>query len=480
MFTRSIRPLALAALAALGLATAAAPALAQSQQGSAAAQRERERDDARNASRSGPGGGRPTTAAQRTRGMAEAPAVIQAAGVPCQLADAMWIGNSGTRKAYEVACTGSLGYILVTAEQAGGAPTVQDCVAIDTLARRELAANPAATPNRCTLPGNADPKAGLAPFVTQAGRTCTINNARAIGEGSGLMRYEIGCSEGSGFLLDRPTPGSTTPLRTVSCLEASAANIVCEYTPREAISASLQRAVASQTPPCPAIANYRWMGRSQDNQTEYVELACGSAGYVAQMNNAGAVQQWFTCDRAAAIGGGCTLTSAAVASTQENGLYTTAARGIGYNCDVQRYRRIGREANNGREVVELVCAGQPESSIAFLPVPNGTGQGEYIDCVVGAARQVPCQLNPISTTYPRVTREIAGKGQTCNVSELRGVGAAPDGSFYVEAACGGTPGYFLQYRGRTLASVITCREASGIGGGCTLPANRAAAPPARR
>src|SRR5690349_13719082 len=67
--------------------------------------------------------------AARKAGMAEAPAVITAANVPCQLSDARKIGeDKKTKTAYfEVACApGSMGYVLQA--PAGGTPTVYSCI----------------------------------------------------------------------------------------------------------------------------------------------------------------------------------------------------------------------------------------------------------------------------------------------------------------------------------------------------------------
>lgn len=472
MFKAFLRPLALAATAAFGLSLAASPVLAQnSNQPSRAAQEERAREDARRGTTSGRPA--PNEAARRERGQREAPAVLQAAGLNCQVSEAIWRGTAGSgasaRQGYEVACGPSLGYILVTGAD-GAAPTVVDCLAAETIARRDLAANPQANVTRCSLPGNANPAQGLQPLVQQANLQCTVNNARAVGEAGGFMRYEVGCAQGGGYLIDRPAAGSSEQLRTTSCFEASASNITCEYTPRTALLTQVGQLVGGQTPACTPVEDFRIMGRSNSGST-FIEVKCGTNGYVAELNAQNQVQQWLTCARASSIGGGCTLTSAAAAEAAEAPLYTASAREIGLDCNVERYRRVGRETNNGREVVELICAGRPEPVIALFPVPGGTGSGEYYDCVLASARGLACQLAPVSTTYARLSRDISAKGQTCNVAEARGAGQAGDGNYYVEVSCTGAQGLFLQYRGRDLNQAIPCREADGIGSGCTLPAN---------
>src|SRR5690348_5531916 len=79
------------------------------------------------------------TDAQRKQGMAEAPAIVQAAGLPCQVSDARFVGKTSEDKKnnkpamsyYEVACgAGNMGYVL---QAAAGAPaTAFSCIEADT------------------------------------------------------------------------------------------------------------------------------------------------------------------------------------------------------------------------------------------------------------------------------------------------------------------------------------------------------------
>src|SRR5688500_18027231 len=60
----------------------------------------------------------------RKKGMAEAPAAVQAAGLTCQVADARLIGtapadkanNKPARQIYEVACNGGGGFVIAAAK----------------------------------------------------------------------------------------------------------------------------------------------------------------------------------------------------------------------------------------------------------------------------------------------------------------------------------------------------------------------------
>src|SRR5690606_7044771 len=110
----------------------------------------------------------------------EAPAAAARAQLPCTVSDAYFI-NSGKNpdteeelNYYEVACSGSLGYIIEAS------PTVArgfDCLSIAVQAEESEQRDPLL----CRLEGNADPKMGFAAFVSAAGRTCAVTQARQMG-----------------------------------------------------------------------------------------------------------------------------------------------------------------------------------------------------------------------------------------------------------------------------------------------------------
>ena len=94
--------------------------------------------------------------AARKAGMAQAPAVVTAVGVPCQVADARLIGEDKKTKTsyFEVACgAGAMGYVLQN--PAGGTPTAFSCIEANTppapaSRRRRPACCPATTiPRPC-------------------------------------------------------------------------------------------------------------------------------------------------------------------------------------------------------------------------------------------------------------------------------------------------------------------------------------------
>jgi len=111
--------------------------------------------------------------AARKQGMAEAPAVAQAAGITCQVADARFVGKSTDAKTkistsdHEIDCNQGLGFVL--ANVTGSKPTAFTCIEANT---PQPDGKPSALP--CKLPGNADPKADLAPCWPQQRRSARL------------------------------------------------------------------------------------------------------------------------------------------------------------------------------------------------------------------------------------------------------------------------------------------------------------------
>lgn len=135
------------------------------------------------------------TEASRKQGMAEAPALAQAAGVTCQISDARFIGKQDDKKAktsnayYEIDCAQGLGFIV---QNTSGAPkpSVFTCVEANA---PTADSKPSAL--ACRLPGNADPKGDLAPVIAKAGVQCVPTQVRGIGQSTTNTFFEVACQE---------------------------------------------------------------------------------------------------------------------------------------------------------------------------------------------------------------------------------------------------------------------------------------------
>lgn len=403
---------------------------------------------------------------QIAQGMKEAPAVAQAAGVPCQISDAAFIGQSTTKDekgkelkqtVYEVSCKQGLGYALLA--PVGQTPKAFDCVA--------LIGNPSLS---CKLPENADPKAGLQPVVAQTGSQCKVSDARYLGaKPTGEAFYEVGCGAEPGFLLE--TAKGQAP-KTIGCDQVSGA-MACKFTSQaqlDAATAAKATTLMSKSGKTCQITKSRSIGQLQSGETAY-EVACqDGTGYVVEATPAGAFKTAINC---ANTGGACKLTDASKAESAENGTYTKLAKAGGYPCDVAKYRFIGMDTKTNSEVVELQCSNTPQGVVAMFPADN-KGQAKFFDCVQAAALNQTCKLSDPAAVYGKYTKALASKGKkSCTVSNAHWLGATADGHEFIETACSdGLPGWVMSMdHTGSINELLTCGQAKAAGVACHLPGN---------
>jgi len=437
----------LAIIAVAALALGAAPMIAQAQDKTAAA------------------APKPITKEQRDQGMKEAPAALESAHIPCTLTDAAFIGKSGKSSVYEVACKEGLGYMVIGAADAATPAKGYDC--LTTLGNASLT---------CRLPGNADPKQGLTSLVAAAGATCTIKDARAIGAtSSGQAYYEVACQQGPGFILSKAPAGTTPPVSAIPCIEAvEGSNISCKLTTKAEIVASVAKLASQSSKPC-AVSDARYVGTSSATGETFYEVACGSAaGFMIQTNKAGAFQAAIDCANASGIAGGCKMTDATKAQTQEAGLYTNLAKAGGFNCDVSKYRFIGMSSDPKAEVVELACTNRPDGAVALFPVDTKI-KATFTDCVRATkfGDSAACQLTSAAPIYAKFSAGLAARGRaSCKVSGARFIGSA-SGDDFIETACAdGGPGWVIEFTaGDQVKSLLSCGQAKAAGLTCALPTN---------
>ena len=80
--------------------------------------------------------------------------------------------------------------------------------------------------------------------------------------------------------------------------------------------------------------------------SEYYEIACQSGeGFMLQVK-AEQLAKTIKCAEAAFVGGGCTLTDAREAETQQAGLYSSLAKKAGFDCDVAKYAAFAVQGND--------------------------------------------------------------------------------------------------------------------------------------
>ncbi len=418
----------------------------------------------------------PITKEAKAKGMAAAPALLTAAGSDCQLADARFIGESVDPKSkaknslYEVACTGSEGLLVDAVPPAGSPPQLFTCMEAAT-----PGPDGKKSPTQCMLPGNLDPKAGLAAFIAKAKLTCTPDKVRALGHSTTNVFFELVCHEGGGgYILEISSPPRLDKPATVSpCIMFDPANSVkCELTDRAAQMAVVDSLTKASGKPC-AIKDRGFIGQTTSGAT-YYEVACQDGkGYLLEQAANGSFTKAVDCVQADAVAGGCKLTDTRQAKTEQAGLYTQLAKKAGYDCTVAGYAPLPVTVG-GKEVVELTCSNRPDGAIGLFPA-SSSQPAEIYDCAHSELKSFRCTLSKPSAAYPKLTAELVKFGKTsCTVSAARAVGLSADGRGYIEVACAdGLPGYMIEYTLTPFAAKtpIVCAEAKGIAGGCTLPTN---------
>lgn len=407
------------------------------------------------------------TDAQRKQGMAEAPAVVQAAGLPCQVSDARFVGKvpedkkKGTpaQSFYEVACApGTMGYVV---QASVGAPaTAFSCVEANT------SPDPAKPPSLpCLLPGNADPKAALAPLLTKAGAQCAPTGARGIGQTKTQTFMEVACQEGSGYIVIASAPfDGSKALQAQNCLnfDDSNGNIKCTLTEKAARLSVVDKLVTAAKNNC-AVKDRRFVGTAKEG-ADFYEVSCQDGkGYIFKANGAALAEAW-DCGHASNVLGGCQLTDSRQAATEQATLYTRLAKSSGSNCQVTKYADFPqRDAN---EVVELVC-NDGSSVIGIFPA---TGKGQVLDCGHALVAGYKCSLG--KSDYAPLTADLQKFNlKSCTVSNARPAAKTTKGTILVEVACAdGLPGYMVEYS----PSPVTALGATGcrFAGNCQLPGNK--------
>ena len=422
----------------------------------------------------------PIDPAAKQKGMAAAPAIISGNGMDCQLADARFIGTSTDPKTkvasnfYELACKDNEGFIVGVpgpskTPPGAPAPTAQIYTCL------EVAAQPGAG-IACILPENANPKAGLQALVAKDRPDCAYKDVRAIGQASDHSEtvFEVACQDGAGYVIDTSWPVSASkPAKFVPCVVELEGSTKCTLTDEAADATYFNGMVGKIGKPCTA-TGHRVVGGTADGDF-YFEVACKEGkGYIFPLKANGAVGDGIDCAVADNVGGGCTLTNARQAQTEQADLYSKLAHKAGFACDVAKYSPF--EVNMpGHEVVELSCSNRPDGAVAIFPASSSEAATIY-DCAHSELAGFRCSFSKPEASYSTLTADLNKVGKSsCTVSGSRIVGETAEGQGFIEVACSdGAPGFVITYNLKpTIAptQAVGCALAKGIAGGCQMPEN---------
>jgi hypothetical protein len=241
-----------------------------------------------------------------------AQALLTAAGVDCQVAEATLLGVTAERHStYEAVCTGGPGYFVVGSTP----PQTFNCVELAGQAETSRLRDPAAdVGQQCTLPANLDPLPLLSTYAREAGIDCTVDQASAVGKNAaGDLIYEIGCADRDGYWLEK----AAGDWKKTPCWELALREAACRYsTNAESLGAWKTILAGTDAAACDVQAARR-AGRDAEGLIVY-EVKCGAGdGYLARVGEALTAQRVHPCAEAAHIGGGCALTAAPAATAAE-------------------------------------------------------------------------------------------------------------------------------------------------------------------
>jgi hypothetical protein len=397
----------------------------------------------------------PVTAAAKKKGMADAPKVIQAAGLSCQPVDARMIGsvpedkknNTPARDFYEVACQGGAGYVIA-ANKGGDGAEVNSC--IETVGGSLT----------CLLPENADVTASLQPALQKAHVPCTVDKVRGIGSTSTSSLLEVSCQGGAGYVLRGSKPfDPTKEIKAENCIayDGGTSNIKCTLNDASVRMQAIDKYVTAANVPC-TVKERRFVGVFKDGSEGY-EVACNEGkGYILKVASTGAV----TPEECVKAPGLCELSDARQAQTEQAALYTRLAKQAGANCDVASYAMF--PSQQGKDVLELTC----KSGVDMVGIFPVGGKGQVLDCGRAIIEGYKCA--PGKAKYDGLTADLQKLGKSeCVVSEVSPRAKSAKGNAQIEVACtDGKPGYLMEYSSATTpVQAIGCRLA-----GCVMPANK--------
>jgi len=241
---------------------------------------------------------------------ASAQGVATAAGLPCQVTEATLLGKTDDNNdLYEVACDGGVGYLL----QSSTPPQSFDCLLLANQADRVRAqGGEVAAGSTCALPANQNGLTVLAGYARDAGVPCAADAGKVVGKtAEGNVVYEIGCAGADGWHIERTAQG----WNKTDCLQVMSTNLTCEFTTTEEQVAGFKPLLAgTDIDDCDA-QRIHLLG--QNDNGRFIEVKCASGeGYVARLKN-NVIDQVYACAIATRIGGGCTMTPVAAATSEQ-------------------------------------------------------------------------------------------------------------------------------------------------------------------
>lgn len=270
----------------------------------------RERRERRNGDRGQAAEAPPAATPEETKAAAQA--LLTTAGVGCQVSEATLLGVTAEQHStYEAVCAEGPGYLAISSTP----PQTFNCLELAGQAETSRLRDPAAdVGQQCTLPVNLNPVPVLSVYARAAGVDCTIDQGAAIGKSpAGNLIYEIGCADRDGFWLEN-VEGAW---QASPCWDLALEQDACRYSTAAETTGAWRTVLAGTAAAACDVQQARRVGRDAQGLTVY-EVKCGAGeGYFARVGTKFTAERVHPCAEAATIAGGCTLTAAAPATTEQ-------------------------------------------------------------------------------------------------------------------------------------------------------------------
>ncbi len=257
----------------------------------------------------------------------------------------------------------------------------------------------------------ADDKADAIALTKSMPLSCDVTEAMLAAQGPvttdgktvNTKTYEAACADGMGYFLISQDPGKPYGFSCFAADATRAADVaagrtpgaVCKLPPNADMKA-MATAVMSKAGRNCNVRDYRWVGQSSANNTEFDEVACTDGqGYMITSALPGSTEpiRVETCHDSATAGLPCKLSdNGAPAITLQTFKDALARHNVTCDASDKDMRVIGQETIKKRYVVEFQCSQQPRGLVALIPLNGDTAPFETLDCAAASKRGIKCSL----------------------------------------------------------------------------------------
>ena len=415
-------------------------------------------------------------------GTAAAAGVIAAAKVNCEPVAGYVVGPTETTGAdgkkvkgtiYEVACKAGPGFIVTK---------ISDTETHDPFTCNQLSKIKLTHPESivCQLPDNIPDYKWLQPVAEKYLPGCQVTADRLVGSTTSpplIDRYEVGCKDDVGGLIDYPQIGSTGDTDFKPCLVEEGTTSACTLTTHDQIVAKLSPIAAAADKDC-QVNNLRFVGITKESDGYYYEFGCpNKPGFIVLTGLDNSYKRIVPCQTAAGLGG-CKFTDTGALAGDIKSQYSKQLAAGGYPCTVTDYDVKGTQPETKRDYVEFKCVEQPFGLLGYVPEPDSQSTLRVTDCFLDALHKTPyCTYVTPADLTKQWDKLIKAVKPGCDVTQVRYIGESEtvDEGVAAELACANKKGYIavISADRKSLVDTESCAMAKGRkeDNQCEIPGN---------